>query len=80
MERAVGEAFEYSNTGYVLLAGLLERVYGRPFEELMMTEVFGPRRTGVHAGVELVFRGQGLAAQDVEHGGRGAGCGADRPH
>ena len=42
MERAVGEAFEYSNTGYVLLAGLLERVYGRPFEELMMTEVFGP--------------------------------------
>ena len=32
MERAVGEAFEYSNTGYVLLAGLLERVYGRPFE------------------------------------------------
>ena len=42
MERAVGEAFEYSNTGYVLLAGLLERVYGRPFEELMMAEVFGP--------------------------------------
>ena len=42
MERAVGEAFEYSNTGYVLLAGLLERVYGQPFEELMMAEVFAP--------------------------------------
>ncbi|MCH1583372.1 MAG: beta-lactamase family protein [Flavobacteriales bacterium] len=42
MERAAGAAFEYSNTGYVLLAGLLERVYGRPFEELMMAEVFEP--------------------------------------
>lgn len=42
MERAVGAAFEYSNTGYVLLAALLERVYDQPFEELMMQQVFGP--------------------------------------
>ncbi len=42
MERKVGEAFEYSNTGYVLLAALLERVYGQPFEELMMERVFAP--------------------------------------
>lgn len=42
MKRAVGEAFEYSNTGYVLLAAVLERVYDQPFEELMMEQVFVP--------------------------------------
>ncbi|MDA9864295.1 beta-lactamase family protein [Flavobacteriales bacterium] len=42
MERKPGEAFEYSNTGYVLLAALLERVYGQPFEQLMKERVFDP--------------------------------------
>lgn len=34
--------FRYSNDGYDLLAILLERAYGRPFEELAREKLFGP--------------------------------------
>ena len=42
MKREPGEYFEYSNTGYVLLAAILERVYDQSFEALMMEHVFAP--------------------------------------
>ena len=42
MKREVGEDFAYSNTGYVLLAAILERVYDQSFEALMMEHVFVP--------------------------------------
>jgi len=42
MDREPGAAFEYNNTGYVLLAALVERVFLQPFEEAMMTQVFNP--------------------------------------
>ena len=42
VERLPGEAFEYSNTGYVLAAAIVERVFGQSFEEAMQTQVFSP--------------------------------------
>ncbi len=37
-----GEAYDYSNFNYVLIAALLEGVSGRPFHEYVDTEVFEP--------------------------------------
>lgn len=46
---APGEEWSYSNAGYSLLAAILERVAGRPFEAVLREEVFEPaglERTG----------------------------------
>jgi len=46
-----GERYEYSNTGYVLLALVVERVSGQPFPEFLRAHVFAPAgmtRTFVH--------------------------------
>ena len=37
-----GEKFEYSNTGYVLLASIIIRVSGQPFEEFLKKRIFDP--------------------------------------
>jgi CubicO group peptidase (beta-lactamase class C family) len=37
-----GERFEYSNTGYLLLATIIERVSGLPFGQFMKEEIFIP--------------------------------------
>ncbi len=39
---APGEGFEYSNTGYNLLALLVERLSGVPFEEFLQKNIFEP--------------------------------------
>ena len=39
---APGEKFEYSNTGYNLLAEILERLSGMPFEDLLRKNIFEP--------------------------------------
>jgi CubicO group peptidase (beta-lactamase class C family) len=47
--RAPGEAFEYWNGGYALLAGIVERASGRPYVDVCRDEVFvraGLLRTG----------------------------------
>jgi CubicO group peptidase (beta-lactamase class C family) len=57
----------YSNSGYVLLAAVVEEASGRPFEEYLREKVFGPAgmvRTGFH-GEDLwpdrtVARGYGM--------------------
>lgn len=41
-QRKPGEDFEYSNTGYVLAAAIVERVFDQSFEEAMKTQVFSP--------------------------------------
>ncbi len=48
---APGEKFEYTNGGYNLLAEIVEKVSGVPFEEFLRTNVFEPAgmyRTGVY--------------------------------
>jgi len=37
-----GTKFSYSNTGYILLAKVIERVSGKSFADYMRTSVFGP--------------------------------------
>lgn len=39
-----GDRFQYSNTGYVLLAEIIERVSGIPFSEFMAEQIFQPLR------------------------------------
>ncbi|MBR4393837.1 MAG: beta-lactamase family protein [Oscillospiraceae bacterium] len=39
---APGEGFEYSNTGYNLLALLVERLSGMPYEEFLQKSIFEP--------------------------------------
>jgi len=45
-----GEGWSYSNSGYSLAAAIVERVAGRPFEEVLRDRIFEPaglRRTGL---------------------------------
>lgn len=42
LNHPTGEAFSYTNSGYNLLAILVERVSGRAFEDFMRTEFFEP--------------------------------------
>lgn len=39
---APGERFEYSNSNYVLLGAIVERVAGQPYEAYLRERVFGP--------------------------------------
>ncbi len=41
-EFAPGEKWEYSNTGYCLLAQIVETVSGTPFEDFLQKNIFGP--------------------------------------
>ena len=41
-EFAPGEGWEYSNTGYCLLAAIVEKVSGIKFEEFLEQNIFGP--------------------------------------
>jgi CubicO group peptidase (beta-lactamase class C family) len=42
LNRPVGERFEYSNLNFVLLGAVLQAVTGKPWQELIQTQVFKP--------------------------------------
>ena len=42
LQNAPGSEFNYNNTGYILLADVVEQVTGEPFPEWMEVNVFGP--------------------------------------
>jgi CubicO group peptidase (beta-lactamase class C family) len=42
VEFDAGEAYEYSNTGYVLLAEIIERASGQTFQDFMWRNIFEP--------------------------------------
>lgn len=76
-----GARYAYSNTGYVIAGAVIERVTGRPFEELMTERIFRPLGMG-SAG----FGPPGSADRNDEpsghdHRGRAhpPGPGADNP-
>ncbi|RNL89841.1 class A beta-lactamase-related serine hydrolase [Sinomicrobium pectinilyticum] len=37
-----GDKYEYNNTGYVLLAEVIERIIGKPFQEILKDRIFTP--------------------------------------
>lgn len=37
-----GKKYEYNNTGFVLLAEIIERISGKPFQELLKDKIFAP--------------------------------------
>lgn len=37
-----GEKYEYNNTGFALLAEIIERVAGKPFQEILKNRIFSP--------------------------------------
>ena len=57
---APGTRFEYSNTGYALLALIVERASGKPFARFLADEVFG--RLAMNGTVAFVA-GQGAVSQ-----------------
>ena len=78
---APGDQFEYSNTGYNLLAEIVERVSGTPFEEFLQKNIFDPagmkntrcchiRRDGVpfenYARATVIENGKYVADVDSE--------------
>lgn len=68
-----GEGWTYSNAGYTLLAALVERVGGRPFEAVLRSELFEPAgmaRTGHY--FEHLWNGATVARGYRESGDQGS--------
>ncbi len=65
-----GTAFQYSNTGYCLLALIVERVAGRPFAAFLREEIFAP--LGMAAVAYEAGRSQ-IANRAYGYSRRGAG-------
>ena len=42
VEATPGTSFHYSNLGYVVLAALVEKLYGRPYADVLRDEIAGP--------------------------------------
>lgn len=63
---APGEKWEYSNTGYCLLAEIVEKVSGVKFEEFLKKNIFDP--AGMTATRVYHRRKDGIAADDLAYG------------
>lgn len=65
LDFAPGTAWSYSNSGYLVLGAIIERVAGMPYAEFMRTRVFAPAgltRTVVGDAAELPNRARGYQA------------------
>ena len=63
---APGEKYEYSNTGYCLLAQIVEEVSGVPFDDFLLRNVFEP--AGMRSTRVIHRRMNGLTAEDLAYG------------
>jgi len=67
-----GEAFLYSNTGYLLLGVIAQRVTGRSLRTLLREEIFEPlgmAATDTNDDVSRIVRGRALSYSPAEEGG-----------
>jgi CubicO group peptidase (beta-lactamase class C family) len=48
-----GEKFEYNNTGFALLAEIIERVCGKPFQEVLKDKIFTPLQMSNSLAVDM---------------------------
>ncbi len=73
---APGSDFEYSNTGYILLGLIIEKVSGKPYAEFMRAKIFDPlkladtgyddgKQTGKNFASGYSKRGRDVAPADV---------------
>lgn len=74
---APGERFEYSNTGYLLLARVVSHVTGLSFADFLQREFFGPLRMS-NTGLRMPGNDAGIAAR--AYGFRVAADGQRRPY
>ena len=65
-EFAPGDGFEYSNTGYNLLAEIVERVSGEKFEDFLKTHIFEP--AGMTSTRAYHIRRDGIPFENFAHG------------
>ena len=65
-EFAPGDDFDYSNTGYNLLAEIVERVSGTKFEDYLKTNVFEP--AGMTSTRACHIRRDGIRFENFAHG------------
>lgn len=66
-----GQSFNYSNAGYSLLAALIEKVSGKPYEQFLKERVFlpsGMRETGYHLVAIDTARVARTYTPPVDHG------------
>ena len=63
---APGEKWEYSNTGYCLLAQIVEEVSGVPFEDFLRKEIFEP--AGMRATRVYHRRRDGITIENLAYG------------
>jgi CubicO group peptidase (beta-lactamase class C family) len=69
---APGTAWEYSNTGFLVLADLVEQVTGQPFDTYLARSVFAPAGlTRTVAGTARTGEGAGIAGYSPVIGHRG---------
>lgn len=57
LEFPPGSQFSYSNSGYFILGGILEKLTGKPYEELLQERIFiplGMRSSGLENNQELI--------------------------
>ena len=65
-----GTRYEYSNTNYNLLAGIIEKVSGTPYGDLLHTRIFGPLGMNAPGVYDLVQVIANRATRYVRSGGR----------
>lgn len=70
LDFAPGEKFSYSNSGYIVLGYIIERVSGKSYQDFLRENIFGPLRmvnSGYDGNMVLAHRAAGYAYDPQTH-------------